>query len=107
MRDLQQRLIRQLGKIIRAKRGIMKTDNTSRILGLAFLLQFITSLASAMILRATWFVAENMSETLVKIATNSLLMRVNILFDVLTALGIVFLGSMLFITVRKQNEKMA
>ena len=83
------------------------TKKTSSILGLAFLLQFITSFASAMFLRQTWFVAGNMSETFSKIANNSLLMRVNILFDMLTALGIIFLGSMLFITLRRQNEKMA
>ena len=82
-------------------------NKTSRILGVAFLLQFVTSFASAMFLRATWFVTGNMSVTLVKIANNSLMMRVNILFDMLTALGVIFLGSMLFITLRKQSEKMA
>jgi len=54
----------------------MNTVNkTSRILGLAFLLQFVTSFASAMFLRGTWFVTGNMSDTLVKIANNSLMMR--------------------------------
>lgn len=86
----------------------MNTVNkTSRILGLAFLLQFITSFGSAMFLRATWYVPGNMSETLIKIASNPSTLRVNILFDVLTALGVIFLGAMLFITLRKQNEKMA
>jgi hypothetical protein len=86
----------------------MNTVNkTSRILGLAFLLQFITSFSSAMFLRATWYVPGNMSATLVKIANNPVMLRVNILFDMLTALGVIFLGAMLFITVRKQNEKMA
>jgi hypothetical protein len=86
----------------------MNTVNkTSRILGLAFLLQFVTSFASAMFLRATWYVPENISATLVKIANNASLLRLNILFDMLTALGVIFLGAMLFITVRKQNEKMA
>ena len=82
-------------------------SKTSRVLGIAFLLQFVTSFASAMFLRATWFVTGNMSETLVKIANNALMLRVNILFDMLTALGVIFLGAILFITVRKQNEKMA
>jgi hypothetical protein len=86
----------------------MNTVNkTSRILGLAFLLQFITSFASAMFLQAAWYVPGNMSETLVKIASNPSLLRVNILFDMLTALGVIFLGAMLFITLRQQNEKMA
>jgi len=85
----------------------MNTVKTTRILGLAFLLQFITSIASGMVLRATWYVPGNMSETLVKIASNPSMLRVNILFDMLTALGVIFLGAMLFITLRKQNEKMA
>jgi len=82
-------------------------NNTSKVLGAAFLLQAVTSFASAMFLRATWYVTGNMSETLVMIANRSLMLRVNILFDMLTALGVIFLGAMLFITVRKQNEKMA
>jgi Domain of unknown function (DUF4386) len=86
----------------------MNTANrTSRILGVAFLLQFITSFASAMFLRTTWYVTDSMSETLVRIANNSSMLRLNILLDMFTALGVIFLGSMLFITLRKQNEKMA
>jgi hypothetical protein len=34
-------------------------------------------------------------------------MRAYILVDMLTALGILFLGAILFITLRKQNEKIA
>jgi hypothetical protein len=34
-------------------------------------------------------------------------MRANILVDMLTALGIIFLGAVLFSTLRKQNENMA
>jgi len=86
----------------------MNTGNkTSRILGIAFLLQFVTSFSSGAFLKPTWFVPGNMSDTLVKIANNPLLMRVNILLDVLTALGVTFLGAILFLTLRKQNEKIA
>ena len=35
-----------------------------------------------------------------------MLMRANILIDMLTAFGITFLGAMLFFTLRKQNEKL-
>jgi hypothetical protein len=41
------------------------------------------------------------------IADNPSLIRLTVLLDMLTALGVIFLGSMLFITLRKQNEKMA
>jgi hypothetical protein len=86
----------------------MNTVNkTSRVLGFAFLLQFVTSFSSGVFLRQSWFVPGNISETMLKIANNPWLMRANILLDMLTALGVIFLGAMLFVTLRKQNEKMA
>jgi hypothetical protein len=83
------------------------TDKISRVLGIAFLLQFVTSFSSGAFLKSAWFVVGNMSETLVRIANNPLLMRFNILLDVLTALGVTFLGAILFLTLRKQNERIA
>jgi hypothetical protein len=86
----------------------MNTVNkTSRILGIAFLLQFVTSFGNAVFLRPTWFVPGNMNETMLKIAEFPWLMRTTIFLDMLTALGVIFLGVILFVTVRKQNEKMA
>lgn len=86
----------------------MNTVNkTSRALGLAFLLQFVTSFSSGAFLKQAWFVPGNISETMLKIAHDPWLMRVNIWVDMLTALGVTFLGAILFLTLRKQNEKMA
>jgi hypothetical protein len=86
----------------------MNTVNrTSRILGVAFLLQFVTSFSSGVFLKQAWFVPGNMSETMLKIANNPALMRASILLDTLTALGVIFLGAILFVTLRKQNEKIA
>jgi hypothetical protein len=86
----------------------MNTDNrTSRILGVAFLLQFVTSFSSGVFLQPMWLVPGDMSTTMIKIANNAWLMRANILLDMLTALGIIFLGAILFTTLRKQNEHMA
>ncbi len=82
-------------------------NKTSRILGLAFLLQFLTSFSSGVFMKSTWFVSGNMGETLVRIAINPTLVRLNILFDVLTAMGVIFLGAILFVTLRKVNEKIA
>ena len=80
---------------------------TSRILGLAFLLQFITSFSSGVFLKSAWFVPEDMSATMLNIAANPGLLRANIFLDMLTALGVTFLGAVLFVTLRKQNEKIA
>jgi hypothetical protein len=86
----------------------MNTVNkTSRVLGVAFLLQAVTSLISGLIMKQALTVPGNISETMIKIANNAWLMRVNILGEIITALGIIFLGAILFVTLRKQNEKMA
>jgi hypothetical protein len=82
-------------------------NKTSRVLGVAFLLQFVTSFCSGAFLRQAWFVPGNINETMLKIANNPWLMKANILVDMLTALGIIFLGAMLFVTLRKQSEKIA
>ena len=83
------------------------TNNTSQVLGAAFLLQAVTSLSSGLILKQALIVPGNTSESMIKIANNAWLMRANILGEMITALGIIFLGAMLFVTLRKQNEKMA
>jgi hypothetical protein len=86
----------------------MNTANkTSRILGFAFLLQFVTSISSGVFLSSLWTVPGNISETMLKMANLPLLVRGNILLDMLTAVGVIFLGAILFITLRRQNEKIA
>lgn len=79
----------------------------SKVLGIAFLLQFVTSFSSGVFLRQAWYVPGNISASMLKISNNPWLMRVNILVDMLTALGILFLGAILFVTLRRQNEKIA
>ena len=82
-------------------------NKTSRVLGVAFLLQAITSLTSGLILKQALIVPGNISESMINIANNAWLMRANILGEMITALGIIFLGAILFVTLRKQNENMA
>lgn len=82
-------------------------QKTSRILGFAFLFQFITSFSSGVFFKSAWFVPGDMSATMLKIAASPGLLRANILVDMLTALGVIFLGAVLFLTLRNQNEKIA
>jgi hypothetical protein len=82
-------------------------NKTSRVLGAAFLFQFVTSFSSGVFLKSAWFVTGDFSKTMLKIANNPLLFRANILLDMLTALGVTFLGIILFLTLRKVNEKIA
>jgi len=83
------------------------TKKVSRVLGFAFLLQFITSVSSGSVIRPLWLVADDIRATMLKIAENPTVLRINILVDTLTALGVIFLGAVLFATLRKQNEKIA
>ena len=83
------------------------TKKVSRILGLAFLLQFITSVSSGLFIRPLWLVPGDISTTMLKIAENPIVLRINILVDMLTALGVIWLGAVLFVTLKKQNEKLA
>jgi hypothetical protein len=86
----------------------MNTVNkTSRVLGVAFILQFVTSLFSGTILRQAWFVPGNMRGTMINIANNPWLMRATILVDMLTAFGVIFLGAVLYETLKEQNKKIA
>ena len=80
-------------------------DRRFRVLGIAFLLQFITSFGSGLFLQPAWLVPEDIRATMIQITNNPGLMRANILVDMLTALGIIFLGAMLFASLRKENEK--
>ena len=83
------------------------SHKTSRVLGFAFLLQFVTSLFGGTVLRSALIVPGNIEQTMINIASKPGLMRAYILVDMLTALGIAFLGAILFLTLRKQNEKIA
>jgi len=86
----------------------MRSDkNLSRYLGAAFVLQFITSFGSGVFLSQAWNVPGDIQASLINIANNAGLVRINILIDVVTALGIIFLGAMLYLALRKQNERLA
>jgi hypothetical protein len=82
-------------------------NNTSRVLGAAFLLPFLTSFTSAAILKKVWLVPGNTIEMILRIANNPWQIRTIILLDMLTAMGVIFLGCNLFLILRKQNERAA
>lgn len=89
-------------------------NNASRVLGVAFLLQFFTSLISGLFLNLAApgnflpsAVPGNISKDMTNIASNTWLLRANILGQLITAAGIIFLGAILFVTLRRQNEKTA
>ncbi len=83
-----------------------KLRKPERILGAAFLLQAVTSLSSGMLLMRL-IDKGSITQSMANIAHYPALMRLNILLEMITAMGIIFLGSVLFVTLRKQNEKVA
>jgi Domain of unknown function (DUF4386) len=106
-RSLKSNSMKIIKRIQKKGKEMITAHKTSRVLGVAFLLQFVTSFGSGVFLKNALIVPGNISESMVKIANNPALMRAYILVDMLTALGIIFLGTMLFLTLRKQNETMA
>jgi hypothetical protein len=82
-------------------------SRTSRILGVAFLLQATTSLASGLIMKLALIVPGSIRESMINIANEPWLMSANILGEMITAAGVIFLGAILFVVLRKQNEEMA
>ena len=89
------------------------TEKKSRILGLAFLIQFVTSITSGVVVLplATGIpglgLLENIGQTMANIAENAGLIHLDILLGLVTAAGVIFLGAMLYSALRKQNEGLA
>ena len=81
-------------------------NKTSRLLGVAFLLQAISSLTSGLIWNQV-IVPDNIHQSMMNIADTPWLIRTYILGEMITAVGVIFLGAVLFVTLRKQNEKIA
>ena len=82
----------------------MKSDkNTPRLLGAAFLLVFVASLLSGS-LQESAIGSGSISEKLVSISDNLTLMRISILVELITSIGIVVLASLLYIVLHKQDR---
>ncbi len=86
-------------------------EYTPRLLGAAFLLVAVAAAVSGLILAPVDmlapYVSGNVSDTMTNIANNALQMRASIVGEMITAIGIVLLGVLLFVTLKKQNEKIA
>ncbi len=85
----------------------MNTDkNTPRFLGAAFLLQAVASLISTFLLTSL-IVPGNITASMTNIANNALQIRASIVGEMIAVIGIVMLGALLFLTLKKQNGKIA
>ena len=78
-----------------------------RLLGFAFLLQAVTALFGSAVLLDALFVDGDIVATMTNIAANPMQLRAGVLVETITAMGIIFLGMMMFRTFKEINPKMA
>lgn len=82
----------------------MNSDkNTPRLLGAAFLIVFIASLLSGSLLSSA-VGSGSISDILVNISNNLTLMRISILVELVTSIGIVALAMLLYVVFRTQYK---
>jgi len=85
----------------------MNSDkNTPRLLGAAFLIVFVASMLSGSLLKSA-IGSGSISDTLVNISNNLMLMRISILVELVTSIGIIVLAALLYVVLHKQNEIIA
>jgi hypothetical protein len=89
------------------ERKMNPDESTPRLLGAAFLLQAVASLVSGLFLLQPLMVPGNIAASMANIANNPLQMRAAIVGEMVTAIGIVMLGALLFVTLKKQNMNVA
>jgi hypothetical protein len=94
--------------MIKIKGRKMNTDkNVPRLLGAAFLLQAVAALVWSAFLLPPLIVSDSITDTMTNISNNALQMRASIVVTMITAIGIVILGALLFVTLKKQNRDIA
>ncbi|MGY5878936.1 MAG: DUF4386 domain-containing protein [Candidatus Thorarchaeota archaeon] len=85
----------------------MNSDkNIPKLLGIAYLIQFVASLVSGPLSDAATGTG-SMSENLVSISNNVLLMRASILATLITSLGIIVMTVLLYVVLQKENKIIA
>jgi hypothetical protein len=85
----------------------MNSDkNTVRFLGAAFLLQAIASLVWTLLL-SSLIVIGDISASMTNISNNALRMRASIVVAMITAIGIVMIGVLMYVILKKHNRKIA
>ena len=80
--------------------------NLPRLLGVAFLIQASASLMAGL-LRDSIIGTGDIVDSMTNISKNSWLIQVSIAIEMITAFGIVLLGVLLFLTLKKQDMKIA
>lgn len=82
-------------------------DNNKKILGFAFLFQFITSFISGVVQKSYIYNRIEIKELLHHLSKHRPLFLMTLFMDMLTALGVIFLGVILYINLKPINNKIA
>jgi len=81
--------------------------NTPRLIGAAFLLQAVASAVAGLILLRPLIVSGNIIDTMTNMSNNALQVRTGIVVEMITVIALVILSALLYITLKKQNMKIA
>ena len=86
--------------------GMDLGERAPRFLGAAFLAVVVTSLAGGLLFESV-VGSGDMSDILVNISANAGLMRLSILVDLMTSLGVILLASLLYVVLREESRILA
>lgn len=84
-----------------------KPVQKSRILGIAFLIQSVIPILANVLFLSPLIHTGDAAGTLIDLASHPVQLRIGVLGEMITALGIIFLGVVLYQALRKENEIMA
>ncbi len=84
----------------------MNSESIPKLLGLAYLVQFAASLLSGSLIDIAIGTGD-MADQLVSISNNLFLMRLGIITELITALGIIVMTILLYIVLRDQDETLS
>ena len=82
------------------------SKNTPRLLGIAFLIQAITSLLSGQ-LESSLIESDNISNSMINISNDPTIVHISIVGNLITAMGILLLTVLLYTVLKKQNKIIA
>ena len=85
---------------------MQKTENTAKLLGLAYLIQFIASFLSTPIFDAA-LGSGAISDKLTNLSNNILLLHTSIVVQLITCFGIAMMTVLLYVVLEKENKPMA
>jgi len=86
----------------------MNSDrNTPRLIGVAFLLQAVTSAFVGLILLEPLKVSNNITATMINYANSAMQVRVGIVVEMITVTALIILSALLYLALRNQNQKIA